>query len=228
LKPDVRPTEKGINMPLIRITHAAGKSPAYRQAIADGVHQALVGSLNVPADDRFQIVTEQPADGLIFDRDYLGIRRSADIVFIQVFLRRSRSSAMKQEFYRQVAAHLTAAPGLSANDIFITLSENDLADWSFGQGRAQYIDQPPAHLTAPDGATQIGSTQIGSAEMAAADSGPVTGRHLLSAAGSLLVAGFIAIALLALVHIVAPDRLDAALAKALPGTDPVTLAGFTA
>lgn len=210
-------------MPLIRIAHAAGKSPVYRQAIADGVHKALVDSLNVPADDRFQIVTEQPAGGLIFDRDYLGIRRSADIVFIQVFLRRGRSIAMKQEFYRQVAAHLTADPGLSANDIFITLSENDLADWSFGQGRAQYIDQPPAHLTAPDG-----STQIGSAEMAAADSGPVTGRHLLSAAGSLLVAGFIAIALLALVHIVAPDRLDAALAKALPGTDPVALASFTA
>jgi phenylpyruvate tautomerase PptA (4-oxalocrotonate tautomerase family) len=97
-------------MPLIRITHAAGKTAAYRKAIADGVHQALVGSLNVPADDRFQIIAEQSDDSLIFDRNYLGIQRSADIVFIQVFLRRGRSTAMKQEFYRQVAQNLTTDP----------------------------------------------------------------------------------------------------------------------
>ena len=178
-------------MPLIRIAHAAGKSPAYRQAISDGVHRALVGSLNVPADDRFQIITEQPADGLVFDRNYLGIQRSADIVFIQVFLRRGRSIAMKQEFYRQVVANLTADPGLPANDIFITLSENDLADWSFGQGRAQYIDQPPAHLTALDE-----SGQTGSAENASGGSSPVTSGHMLTAAGSLLAAAFIAIGLM--------------------------------
>src|SRR5207302_6027919 len=107
---DRYPVGKDIAMPLVRITLAAGKSPAYRQAITDGVHQALVASLQVPADDRFQIISEQASDSLIFDRTYLGIERTADIVFIQVFLRHGRSPAMKQDFYRRVADHLTRDP----------------------------------------------------------------------------------------------------------------------
>jgi hypothetical protein len=50
---------------------------------------------------------------------------------------------------------------------------------------------------------------------------------VLKAAGSLLLAGFVTLSLVALAHIVAPARIDAALATALPTTDPVAMAGFT-
>jgi len=212
-------------MPLIRISHAAGKSPAYRRAIADGVHNALVSTLNVPADDRFQIVSEQVADSLIFDPDYLGIQRSADIVFIQVFLRRGRTVAMKQDFYRQVAQNLTANPGLAANDVFITLSENELADWSFGQGRAQYIEQPPQPLPTPG---EPADTRSVPASAGSNEPSTTAKHHVLVAAGSLLAAGFVALSLLALAYLVAPDRVDAALAKLWPSTDLIALASFTA
>jgi phenylpyruvate tautomerase PptA (4-oxalocrotonate tautomerase family) len=212
-------------MPLIRISHAAGKSPADRQAIADGVHNALVGTLNVPTDDRFQIISEQAAGSLIFDTDYLGIRRSADIVFIQVFLRRGRTVAMKQDFYRQVAQNLTANPGLAANDIFITLSENELADWSFGQGRAQYIEQPPQQVPAPGAAADAASVP---ASAGSNEPSTTAMRNVLAAAGSLLAAGFVALSLITLAHVVAPDRIDAALAKLWPSTDLIALASFTA
>ena len=50
-------------MPLVRITLASGTSAARRRAIADGVHQALVETAAVPADDRFQSVHEvAPSD----------------------------------------------------------------------------------------------------------------------------------------------------------------------
>ena len=42
-------------MPLVRIALAQGRSPGERRAIADGVHDALVTTANVPADDRFQV-----------------------------------------------------------------------------------------------------------------------------------------------------------------------------
>jgi len=39
-------------MPLVRISLARGTSPAYRRALADGVHRALVEKAAVPADER--------------------------------------------------------------------------------------------------------------------------------------------------------------------------------
>lgn len=202
-------------MPLVRIALVAGTSPTHRQAIADGIHQALVASLQVPTDDRFQIVTEQAVENLIFDSNYLGIRRSAGIVFIQVFLRRGRSVEMKQDFYRRVAENLTRNPGLDAGDIFITLSENELADWSFGRGQAQYVDNPPRPLAANigTGPTDLTNTQS---------------RTALAGAGKVLAGGLVMLALLLLLHLAAPDRVEAGLAATLPNDDPVALAGFSA
>ena len=54
-------------MPLVRMTLAAGRPAPERRRMADAVHRALVETANVPADDRFQVVHEVAADGLIFD-----------------------------------------------------------------------------------------------------------------------------------------------------------------
>ena len=45
-------------MPLVRIDLMVGTSPEYQKAIADGVHAALVQAIAIPADDRFQVITE--------------------------------------------------------------------------------------------------------------------------------------------------------------------------
>jgi 4-oxalocrotonate tautomerase len=58
-------------MPLVRIALRAGKSATYRRAIGDGIHRAMVDTLAVPEHDRFQIITEHSADGLIYDPEYL-------------------------------------------------------------------------------------------------------------------------------------------------------------
>lgn len=48
-------------MPLVRIALRAGTTPEHRRAIADGVPRAMVETINVPAADRFQVVTEHGA-----------------------------------------------------------------------------------------------------------------------------------------------------------------------
>ena len=58
-------------MPLVRISLREGKSEEYRKSLADGVHRAIVEGADVPAQDRFQIITEHPAGGLIYDPTYL-------------------------------------------------------------------------------------------------------------------------------------------------------------
>jgi len=47
-------------MPLVRISLREGKTEAYKKALADGVHRALVEAIDVPAQDRFQVVTDIP------------------------------------------------------------------------------------------------------------------------------------------------------------------------
>ena len=125
-------------MPLVRISHRAGVTDAYRRALSDGVQEALATAVKVPADDRFHILTEH-ATGLIFDSHYLGIERTPEWVAIQITLRKGRTVEMKQALYRRIVENLAKDPGLRPEDVMISLVENELADWSFGKGEAQYV-----------------------------------------------------------------------------------------
>ena len=125
-------------MPLVRISHRADVTDAYRQALSDGVQEAMESTIKVPPKDRFHILTEH-ASGLIFDAHYLDIERTPEWVAIQITLRQGRTVEMKQALYRRIVENLTQAPGLRPEDVLICLVENDLADWSFGNGEAQYV-----------------------------------------------------------------------------------------
>jgi len=125
-------------MPLVRISLRAGKSAEYRRAIADGIHRAMVETLAAPEHDRFQVVTEHDADGLIYDPTYLGIQRSDDVVLVQITLSAGRKPPQKRDFMARAAALLADNPGLRPQDLFISLVEVAWENWSFGDGKAQY------------------------------------------------------------------------------------------
>ena len=125
-------------MPFVRIDLRAGKPPAYREALAKGVHQALVETMGVPEDDRFQVITEHPAGEMVVDPSYLGIQRSEDVVLVQVTLSAGRKPAQKRAFYARSAALLSENPGLRPQDLMINLVETTWENWSFGDGEAQY------------------------------------------------------------------------------------------
>jgi 4-oxalocrotonate tautomerase len=125
-------------MPLVRISLRAGTSPEYRKAIADGVHRAMVESLAVPEDDRFQVLTEHGENDLIYDSQYLDIQRSNKIVIVQVTLSHGRKPGQKRAFYKRVTDLLKESPGLRPEDVMINLVEVAWENWSFGNGEAQY------------------------------------------------------------------------------------------
>ena len=126
-------------MPLIRISLLRGKPPAFRQAIADAVYQALRETFDVPDRDRFVTITEHDGDDFIFDRSYLGIERSDDFVIIQLTVSNTRPREKKQALYRRIVELLTGNPGLRPDDVFINLVEVLPENWSFGHGEAQYV-----------------------------------------------------------------------------------------
>jgi 4-oxalocrotonate tautomerase len=125
-------------MPLVRISIREGKSDAYKKAIADGVHRAMVEGADVPAQDRFQVVTEHPSGGLIYDPSYLGIERSDDIVFVQITLSTGRKLAQKKKLFKRMTEILRENPGVRPEDVLINLVEVAWENWSFGNGEAQY------------------------------------------------------------------------------------------
>src|SRR5580658_7499324 len=129
-------------MPLVRIDLLEGKTPEYRTAVGQVVYQALLDVMGVPKNDRFQIITEHPKAGLQFDRDYLGVRRSDDCIFLQITLNSGRTVEMKQRFYQAVADGLHEAVKLRREDVFINLVEVPKENWSFGNGEAQYASPP--------------------------------------------------------------------------------------
>jgi 4-oxalocrotonate tautomerase len=127
-------------MPLVRISMREGKPAAFRHAVADQVHQAIVEVANVPPQDRFQIITEHHATGLIYDPSYLGIDRTDDIVMIQITLNQ-RPQAMKLAIYQAIAEKLSKNPGVRPQDVLISLVPVTPEDWSFGNGKAQYVKE---------------------------------------------------------------------------------------
>ena len=126
-------------MPLIRVSLRRGKPAAYRKAILEGLYQAMRETFDVPEGDRFMVATEHDADDFVYDPNYLGIKRSDDLVIIQLTISNTRPRAQKQKLYRRIAERLTENPGLRAEDIFINLVEVLPENWSFGQGVAQYV-----------------------------------------------------------------------------------------
>ena len=128
-------------MPLVRISLLKGKPVNHVRAIADSVHSALVEAFGVPQKDRFQLIHQHDPEELLYDAEYLDVRRTDDIVVINVVVSSTRSTAAKQLLYKTIAANLAKSPGLRPQDVLIVLSPNQREDWSFGNGIASYVPE---------------------------------------------------------------------------------------
>jgi 4-oxalocrotonate tautomerase len=62
-------------MPLVRVDLHEGRAEEELAAIGDAVHEAMVETIGVPADNRFQVITEHRPGWLRYDRHYLGVDR---------------------------------------------------------------------------------------------------------------------------------------------------------
>jgi 4-oxalocrotonate tautomerase len=129
-------------MPFVRLTLARGRSTEDRRAMAESVHQALVETAGVPADDFFCAVHELPPEDFRFDPSYLGISRSPELVFVQVVLNLGRTVEVKRALYARIAEKLGQRPGLRHEDVLVNLVEVPRENWSFGNGLMTYSPAP--------------------------------------------------------------------------------------
>jgi phenylpyruvate tautomerase PptA (4-oxalocrotonate tautomerase family) len=125
-------------MPLVRIDLLEGKPADFRRKLGELVYEAMLQTINMPANDRFQVITEHPAENFVYDPGYLGIERSPGCIFIQITLNKGRTLEVKKALYQAIADHLHDQLGVRREDVLINLVEVDKENWSFGNGIAQY------------------------------------------------------------------------------------------
>ncbi|MCC2280360.1 tautomerase family protein [Streptomyces sp. ET3-23] len=125
-------------MPFVRID-ALGTDADRLEALGRAVHDALVETIGIPADDRFQVLTgHDGVNSTLCYEDYPGIRRDEGVVFVAITLRSGRTSERKQALYRRIAELAQEYAGTEPRNVLVTLTENETIDWSFGNGVAQY------------------------------------------------------------------------------------------
>ena len=122
-------------MPFIRTHVSKSTSQEQRQAIVEGIHQALVSSIGMPQDELFNLVSRYDADDFFYSRSFNGVSRSDNLVVVDISLRRGRSDAMKRDLYAHIAENLATNAGVAMADVFIFMHENDYSDWSTGNGK---------------------------------------------------------------------------------------------
>ncbi len=126
-------------MPLLYFNVLEGRSDAELNAMLDAAHRAMLAAFKVPERDRYQIVNEYKPSRMIVQDTGLGIPRSDKVVVVQV-VSRPRGKEAKQNFYRLLVEELEKSCGISPNDVMVSIVENTDEDWSFGLGRAQFLE----------------------------------------------------------------------------------------
>ncbi|MFB6604708.1 tautomerase family protein [Streptomyces noursei] len=138
-------------MPFVRID--ALRADAERlDALGRAVHDALIETIQIPPEDRFQVLTSHDgSNSTLRYGNYFGIQRDDGIVYVAITLRAGRSSDQKQALYRRIAELAEEYAGTEPRNVFVILTENASLDWSLGNGVAQYAD---ADADGPSGAAR--------------------------------------------------------------------------
>ena len=127
-------------MPLVTLTVRRGKDAAFKSAVLNAVHNALVAS-GVPQADRFHRVLELSAEDFRFDASYpdLATPRTDDFVLIEVLLSTGRSVKVKRQIAVDLIDALRQSPGLEPDNVMLVFKETLWENWSFGGGRFIHV-----------------------------------------------------------------------------------------
>jgi hypothetical protein len=125
-------------MPLIRIDALAGRTPERVQQLLDAAHRAMLTAFKVSERDRYQIYNEHAPNHFIVQDTGLGIPRTKNVIIVTV-ISRPRTEEMKKVFYAELCRELKASCGIEPSDVMVSIVTNTDADWSFGNGIAQFL-----------------------------------------------------------------------------------------
>jgi phenylpyruvate tautomerase PptA (4-oxalocrotonate tautomerase family) len=126
-------------MPLVRIDVIEGRSDEELRQLADAVQDVMLDVFAAPPRDRYQVIHEHRPGRVIVEDTGLGFERSDGVVVIQV-TQQGRDESQKKALYAALAQALQTKAGVRPEDLIVSIVANTTADWSFGLGRAQFLE----------------------------------------------------------------------------------------
>ena len=124
-------------MPFVRVDACEGRSKEQVKILLDAIHRAVLSAFGVPLRDRYQVYEEHSESNFIVQDTGLNVDRTQKVVFIGI-TSRQRTEQEKTNLYIDLVEELKAC-GIEQNDIVVSIVTNSDADWSFGNGRAQFL-----------------------------------------------------------------------------------------
>ena len=124
-------------MPFLRVDAYEGRSKKQVKELLNAIHRAILSAFGVPLRDRYQVYQEHSESNFIVQDTGLGIDRTKNVVFIGINSRQ-RTEVQKTMLYTKLVEELKTC-GIEQNDIVVSIVTNSDADWSFGNGRAQFL-----------------------------------------------------------------------------------------
>jgi phenylpyruvate tautomerase PptA (4-oxalocrotonate tautomerase family) len=134
-------------MPIVRIS-LMQSNLEHAQAVGRCVYQAMRETIDIPEGDNFQVLSRHDLGEVVYDPSFYGIERTDGFMIIEVTLARGRTPEVKKKFFKAITDNLAAQCGVRPSDVNIILQEIGPADFSLGDGLAQFADQLPPHLAA--------------------------------------------------------------------------------
>ena len=118
-------------MPLAKIHVVEGRYDEARIAKVSGAIQAaLMNTLRVPPEDFYQLIFELPKNRFLHTPSFVGMHYTDDLIILDIGFIQGRPK-------KDINTRVTAAAGVSPDDMLITLYEVPGENISFGQGEAQ-------------------------------------------------------------------------------------------
>lgn len=126
-------------MPLMRVDMIRGRSKAEIRQILDIAYQVASEEFHLLPRDRYQVVTQHEPEEMVIEDVGLGLPRSTKFLLFSL-TSSPRAEADKERFYARLVQELSTHTDVASSDIMINLVTNTKADWSFGNGEAQFLN----------------------------------------------------------------------------------------
>jgi hypothetical protein len=131
-------------MPLAKIHIVEGRYDDVRIGkVSDAIQAALMNTLHVPPEDFYQLIFEFPSKRFLHTPSFVGMHYTDDLIILDVTFIQGRSKQTRLALLKDINNRVTAAAGISPDDLMITLYEVPGENISFGQGEAQRANAVP-------------------------------------------------------------------------------------
>ena len=125
-------------MPLAKIYVLEGRYDESRIAkISSAIQSALMNTLRVPSEDFFQLIFELPKNRFLHTPSFIGLHYSDDLIILEIAFIQGRPKETRLALLKDINARVSAAAGISSDDMMIALYELPGENISFGEGEAQ-------------------------------------------------------------------------------------------